>query len=83
MKDELWLDKESMANVICFTNLADQYHITYDNSVEDNFIIHTENGTVKFFRGKEGLYTYRPPKDYKEAVVAENKKRKGHSNFST
>ena len=64
-----------------FANLFDQYHITYDNAVEENVIIHTENGTVKFGRGEEGLYTYRLPKDYKEAVVEENKKRKQYSKF--
>ena len=83
LKDALWLDEESMANFICFANLADQYHITYDNVVEDNFMIDTENGTVKFGRSKDGLYTYRLSDEYKKVVVEENKKRKEISNFTT
>ena len=72
-----------MANIVCFTNFSDQYHITYNNAIKDDFLIHTENGIVRFGRTKEGLYTYRLPKEYKEAVLEHNKKRKEMSNFTT
>ena len=33
MDKEAWLDKESVANVVAFVNLSNQYQITYDNAI--------------------------------------------------
>ena len=52
-------DPEQLANILGFAHMSDKYCITYDNKIEDAFIIHTKNGIVKFLR--DGwLYTYKP-----------------------
>lgn len=73
MKEEAWVDGESMANLICFAKLAEQYRITYDNWKEDAFQVHTDNGVIKFDKTKEGLYRYKFSKDYLKTV--ENSKK--------
>ena len=41
-------DPEHMANIMGFSDMSDKHRITYDNSVEDAFNVHTENSIVKF-----------------------------------
>ena len=43
-----WFDPNQMANIFGFSHMADKYHITYNNKIEDTFNVHTENGIVKF-----------------------------------
>ena len=76
MNDRPWYNPESMANVFSFTNMAKQYKITYDNTVEDAFIVHTATGIVKFKRNAEGLYVYKLPDNYKAAVKKHNDKKR-------
>jgi hypothetical protein len=57
MKCDPWLDKDSMANIISFAELKDQYRITYDSKKADSFFCHMNDGIVEFGRTKEGLYT--------------------------
>ena len=80
LKDRPWYNKKAMANVISFASMSKQYRITYDNTKEEIFLVHTENGIVRFEKNQEGLYIYRLPDKYKEAVKDHNKKRKGWSN---
>ena len=51
-------DSSHMANIMGFSHMADRYHITYDNSKEDAFVVRDkEKGhTVKFQRNVR-LYT--------------------------
>ena len=70
-----------MANIMGFSHMADKYHVTYDSRKEDAFLIHTDQGIIKFVR--EGrLYTYEPSEKYLAAVKATNKKRtRGTTSF--
>ena len=65
--------------------MADKYHVTYDSRKEDAFLIHTDQGIIKFVR--EGrLYTYEPSKKYLAAVKAtndKNTKKKRYEQFPT
>ena len=72
-----------MANIMGFSHMADKYHVTYNSRKEDAFLIHTDQGIIKFVR--EGrLYTYEPPKKYLAAVKATNKKKnKRYDQFLT
>ena len=74
MNDPPWYNPNSMANVFSYAKMAKQYKITYDNTVEDAFIVHTETGLVKFKRNDEGLYVYKLPDSYKAAVNKHNDK---------
>ena len=56
-------DPTHMANIMGFSHMAKKYRVTYDSSKEDEFLIHTDQGIIKFVR--EGrLYTYEPSKKY-------------------
>jgi hypothetical protein len=72
MKCDPWLDKDSMANIISFAELKDQYRITYDSKKADSFFCHMDDGIVEFGRTKEGLYTVRLSEIYKKAVAEKN-----------
>ena len=66
MDQEFWVDKESMANAVAFKSLSNQYIITYDNAVEDTFLVHTKGGIVKFSRTREGLCGFKFSREYME-----------------
>jgi hypothetical protein len=68
---DAWYDPDQIANIFGFAKLEDQYRITYDSSVEKAFNVHTNDGIVKFERNSDGLYTYRPSKEYLKDVAAE------------
>ena len=76
-------DPTHMANIMGFSHMADKYHVTYDSRKEDAFLIHTDQGIIKFFR--EGrLYTYEPSKKYLAAVKAtKERKNKRYDQFLT
>ena len=61
-------DSEQIANILGFSHMADKYKISYDNSVEDAFLVHTENGIVKFSRDGR-LYTYEPSEKFMTAIA--------------
>ena len=48
MDNHPWLDENSMANILSFGELANQYRITYDSEVADYFYCHTQTGIVVF-----------------------------------
>ena len=63
-KGEAWFDSDQMTNIFGFSHMADEYHITYDNEKEDAFIVRTKDGIRKFTRTPEGLYAFKPSKEY-------------------
>jgi hypothetical protein len=71
-------DADQIANIIGFSHMADMHKITYDNSVEDAFNVHTENGIVKFRRDGR-LYTYEPSDDFIKGI-AEQKENENKDN---
>jgi hypothetical protein len=72
MDKDPWLDKDSLANIISFAEMKEQYRITYDSAKTDSFLCHTGNGIVKFDRTTEGLYTATLSDVYKQAVAERN-----------
>jgi hypothetical protein len=72
-----WYDPDFMANIFGFAKMAEQHRITYDSNIEDAFLIHTEDGDVlKFEHSSEGLYAYRPPKEFLDLVARTKTKTK-------
>ena len=74
IKEDPWFDANSKANVFSFARLSEQYKITCDTSKEQAFLVHTENGIVKFKQTKEGLYYRTFSDDYKEKLKQDNLK---------
>jgi hypothetical protein len=74
MDNNPWLDENSMANIISFTELVKQYRVTYNTEIKDSFYCHTQTGIVEFGRTEEGLYNISLPDGYKSDVLIENKK---------
>ena len=70
-------------NIFGFSYLIDLgYDITYDSSVEDAFVCkHPDFDQVKFQQTKEGLYVYKPTKDYIKAVAEEETNNEHGDNF--
>jgi hypothetical protein len=68
---EAWYDPDQVANIFGFAKLEDQCRITYDSSIEKAFNVHTDDGIVKFKRNKDGLYVYRPSKNYLKGVAGD------------
>ena len=52
MKTDPWLDKESMANIVSFAELKDQYRVTFDSKKADSFFCYTDIGIVEYDRTK-------------------------------
>ena len=48
-------DTTQTANVFGFSHLFENFRVTYDSSVEDAFVVHTDCGKIKFVN-KERLY---------------------------
>ena len=60
----VWFDRTAVANIFGFSLLADKFRITYDNKVEDAFIVHLPSGPIKFKRYPDGLYRFQFPENY-------------------
>ena len=60
-------DTTQMANVFGFSHLVENFRVTYDSSVEDAFVVHTDCGKIKFVN-KERLYVFQPSEKYLELV---------------
>ncbi len=63
-----WVDQKLIENIFGFANMADQYHITYNNRIEYAFIVHTKDKDIKFKWTPEGLYSYEFPNNYLESI---------------
>ena len=63
-----WVDEESVAKVFSFSDIANQFHVTFDNKEEDAFNVYVKDKIVKFKRSKDGFYYYNFPKVYIEDV---------------
>jgi hypothetical protein len=71
---DAWYAPDFMANIFSFLHMKDKYRITYDSKIDDAFHVHTDNGIVKFGATKEGLYAYKPSKQFlKEVATTKNK----------
>ena len=53
----VWFDERAISNILCYADLADNFHIIYDNAQEDAFLLFKKNGDIlKFTRSKCGIY---------------------------
>ena len=40
---KVWFDEQAIANIFALADLKKKYHVTYDPTIEDAFIVHCEN----------------------------------------
>ena len=52
----VWFNQQSMTNIFSYKEMADKYHVTYDNKIEDAFTVHLLDRKVKFERIGMNLY---------------------------
>jgi hypothetical protein len=69
-----WYDPSQIAIIYGFSHMADKHRITYDSDKEDAFVVHSHNGITKFERIPDGLYVYRPSREFKEKVASLKRK---------
>ena len=61
IESDVWYDPKAMTNIVSQLQLKNKYRITYDNAVEDAYIVYIGDDILKFSPDKEnGLYTYTP-----------------------
>eukprot|EP00978_Attheya_sp_CCMP212_P009121 scaffold21484_cov55-Attheya_sp.AAC.3 len=60
-----WFNKNVVTNILSFTEVVDKFCITYDNQTSNNlFIVHVSaEKKIKFKRGYNNLYFYKPEED--------------------
>ena len=49
----------SIANVLSFSKVSKKFTITYDNRVEDSFIVHGNNRKIRFIQSEKGLFFHK------------------------
>ena len=78
-----WFDVKFITNIFGFLHLINlSYKITYDSTKEDAFICrHPDSNQVKFARTRDGLYMYKPTKNYIQEVEAAEAMSKSEKNF--
>jgi hypothetical protein len=64
-----------LANIFGLASAIKKCHVTYGSNKEDAFLMHMKDGIVKFERTPEGLYAYKPTKNFLR-TVAERKQMK-------
>ena len=52
----MWFDKWAIANILALANVKQKYHITYDSSRENTFIVHKPEKKVFFTETDSGLF---------------------------
>ena len=77
---KVYYDKDAIANIFGFSDLKKKHRITYDSDKEDAFIVHRDDGDIKFECSPEGLYQYEVTKGYKKDL---NTKELASSNLVT
>ena len=77
---EVYYHPKSIANILCFHDLAKRYSVVYNSKIKDEFIVTTDVKTI-VFAPKGKLYVYNPMKSGENSgtvliqTVAENAKR--------
>jgi hypothetical protein len=66
----MWFDPNQIANIYGFSHMVDEQRITYDSDKEGAFLVHSDDGTIKFKRTLDGLYAYRPTAKFKKGMAA-------------
>jgi hypothetical protein len=60
----MWYDETAKANIFGLLDLKKKHKITFDSEKEDAFIVHTDNGNMKFKCNPKGLYTFKVSNRY-------------------
>ncbi len=55
---KVYYDEDAIANIFGFSDLKKKYQITYDSDKEDAFLVHMDNGIIKFECSPDRLYQY-------------------------
>jgi hypothetical protein len=58
--EKVWYADTAMTNVFSLANMERKYRFTYDSMKEGAFAEHTEKGPLKFTKGPENLYYFKP-----------------------
>jgi hypothetical protein len=53
----VWYDEAAIANIFGLSDLKKKHRITFDSEKEDAFIVHMDDGNMKFQCNPKGLYT--------------------------
>ena len=56
----VWFDKNAMMNVFSLANVVNDYHVEFDSSKDNAFIVHSTTGLMKFNKTMKNLYVYKP-----------------------
>ena len=56
----VWFNEESESNIFSFAEMAEKYHITYDNKNDDAFIVKMKSKTIKSQKIFENIYAFDP-----------------------
>ena len=59
---QVYYHPRALANILCFHDLASKYHVSYDSSKVDAFVVTTPKRVVTF-KSKGKLYVYNPRHD--------------------
>jgi hypothetical protein len=62
----VWYNETAIANIFGLSDLKKKHRITFDSEKEDAFIVHTEEGNMKFECNPEGFYTFEVSDKYLE-----------------
>ena len=54
--NKVWFDEDAMTNVFSLANMVKRYRVTFDSSKENAFVVHTNEGPVRFSVTKDNLY---------------------------
>ena len=52
---DAWFDQDAIANVFGFADVKKKHRITHNSDKEDAFLVHTDNGTIRFKVSPQGL----------------------------
>ena len=66
---EAWFDETGLTNCLSLFEMAKRYHITFDNHKENAFLVHIRPGVVIKFVPMNGIYGFRPPQNFLDAVA--------------
>ena len=64
-----WYDPTHVAHIFGLSHLKEKHRTTYDSDKEDEFMLHTKPGIIKFKATTEGLYVFKTPTIYLKDVV--------------
>lgn len=56
----MWYNPAAMTNVFSLAIMESKHRVTYNSSVESAMIVHAPSRPIKFRKGPENLYYYRP-----------------------